>query len=763
MKRIAPLMFAALVVLSCTDDQPPATAPFSNAPQAAIVDGANGGNPHFYWLPELVESPTYTGTFNPDIPAVVKICKLVPGVLTSEAPEPTEPECVVGDIQTLFAAADVSVDAVNEQYSAVWKTDVALPDGSFIDSNNYYRLSVWVGQFELGYRDLDPEDSPPSGSGGKLLPYYPFKLGNTINLKFRIEAGAFCLSGDPENCGECFYTETGADDGNNEVVGRACNADDQHGVYIPETLAIDGVLVIPERIVGKVTLSDGRTLNCTPDNVPNSPTYGQVNFIQGLDIPQYPGCFFIRTIPEITPSIDLGAIVGSCPEIPAGAPDRLAVIARTDDANNPSYVQALKPASTVVNGEDFLNCDEPASPLQSLAMAVKKLNPFYAEPVEAGKLGSLKGAESPSFSDFVWIVPSQEEKLAGDNQVGLKGTVLPEPLTVSLTDEVSANIRATQNLPVAGATVTFSFPEGGLSVPAADNTCSTGSATALDVTTGLGGEAKVCVTLPGTVGVYSVFVSGYGIGVKNEAWSINSVNGTGPYSHWNTGSPFVGNPITLPNPPTSVEFTVTACEPGFGSIGDGGIDGALSEGEWDCAEQPPTEFEANTGGGKKTGLVLQMADNDFLYLAVQIPVDETASLKENTLTVYLNDEDADLLGSGHDILVVDGTKEVGSQFSDQYWAEGKCPKGQSFCALVDPTSAGSGAYQLNYDENGAPAFYFYEIKIPRVGDCDYDVCYEEGVNSIRYFFTVRGLGSGNKGNTEYPGPFGEYAQDPLLP
>jgi hypothetical protein len=157
-----------------------------------------------------------------------------------------------------------------------------------------------------------------------------------------------------------------------------------------------------------------------------------------------------------------------------------------------------------------------------------------------------------------------------------------------------------------------------------------------------------------------------------------------------------------------------------------------------------------------------MADDQFLYLAVRIPVDETASLKENTLTVYLNDEGADFLAQGHDVLVVDGTQPVGSQFSDQYWSEGKCPKGQSFCAIDDPNpTTGSGAYQLNYDENGAPAFYFYEIKIPRVGDCAYDICYD-GTNTVRYFFTVRGLGSGNKGNTEYP-PFGEYAQDPLLP
>ena len=258
MKRIAPLMFAAVFVLACTDDQPPTTAPFATAPQAEIVDGAHGGNPHFYWLPELVESPSYTGTFNPDLPATIKICRLG----GAEPNEPADPVCA-GPNQELFGAAEVSVDFVNEQYAAVWKTDGVLPDNSYIDSNYFYRLSVWVGDFELGQRDLDPEDSPPSGSGGKVAPYYPFKLGNSINIKFRIEAGAFCLSGDPANCGECLYTATGANDGNNDQVGRACNATGQHGVYIPAgNQAINNVLVVPERIVGTVTLDDGRTLNC---------------------------------------------------------------------------------------------------------------------------------------------------------------------------------------------------------------------------------------------------------------------------------------------------------------------------------------------------------------------------------------------------------------------------------------------------------------------------------------------------------------------
>jgi len=780
MKRIAPLLLAAVVVVSCTDDQPLTTAPFSNGPQAEIVDGVagRGGYPGFYWLPELVESPTLSGDFpfDPDVPARIEICELedTDGYFT-EAEPPTDPFCPVGNSHVLFAAAEVNVDAVNEQYSAVWKTDGT---SYALDSDKFYRLSVWVDGTQLGWRDLDPEDSPPSGSGGKLEPYYPFKLGNTINIKFRIDK--LCLGGFG-TCGACLYTTNGSEDGNNEQVGRACNTPDgQHGVYIPTgNTAINDVLVLPERIVGTVTLEDGRTLNCTPDDNPNSPTYGQVNFIKGLDVPQYPGCFFIRTFPELTdPNIDLNAVVGSCPEIP-GSTDRLPVIARTDDANNPSYVQALQPASTVIGGVDFLNCDEPQSPLQSLAQVARKLIPFYAEPVDAGSLGSLKGGDAPSFSDFVWMVPSQDEPLAGDNQLGLPGTLLPEPLTVKVTDEIPAKWDGFRGIDftsrggttngitvaVAGATVTFSSPQAGLqfSEASADNTCGTDFAPTVDVTTGENGEAKACVLLPTESGTFKVFASGYGIGVKGQSWSIGGVDAVGPYSHWNTtgSSPFVGGPIALPDPPSGIEFTVTAC--------GGTADGVLEPGELDCSKEDAISFTANVGGGQTTGYIYRFAAGGELYFAVTIPVAEQQSLKENALTLYLNTDGDTELAVGHDVLIVDGTLQPGLQFSDNFWSA-DCPKGQSFCAVNDAsdggTTDGSGGFGLVTDQTGpsgelAP-FYFYEISHPlnTAGNA-----LEDGFRrdidfstTLHAFFTIRGLGKGNKGNTEYPGPFGVYDQ-----
>jgi hypothetical protein len=777
MKRLTLPLLAAVVVLSCTDDQPPTTSPLAITPQPFISDGAHGGNPHFYWLPELVESPVYTGIFNPFIPARVRICVLAdasaPTVLSEEPTPPSDPVCVGNDIE-LFGPMEFTADPVTEQYSANWKTDdplpaELLPGESFLNPDNYYRLSVWVGvgpsAIELGYRDLDPEASPPAGSTPKLEEFFPFKIGNAINIKARIEEGALCIGGDPENCGECLYSTSGGDDGNNNDVGRACNAGPFAGVFIPAgNPDIDNVLVIPEFIQGEVTLADGRTLNCTPD------ADGRVDFISGLALAQYPGCFTVRTIPELNdPDIDLNAIVGICPEIP-DSENLHPVLAQTDDATNPGFVRTLKPASTVVNGVDFLECQGPGSPLQNLVhQAWRRLSPFHAEPAYA-EHKSLKGGDVPSFSDFVWVDATSEAIASGDLQTGLVNTTLPEPLTVNVTDLVPQaywdpdGSRSSVAQASAGAEVTFSLPGvGGLSLPAADNSCSAGAATELTVVTGPSGDASVCLTLPSQPGQVFVDAGGFGIGVTGAAWSFDVdgeiLAGTGPYSHYALGSPLsTPTPIPLPSPPVNVTFTATACSPGQGSAS---VDGVLSPGEWDCAKEPPIEFEANVGGGKKPALAFQMQSDGNLYLAVLIPVDETASLKENTLTFYLNDSGAAQLTEGDDVWVVDGTAAVGSQFSDQYWAQGNCPKGQSFCAFDDVdaggTADGTGAFQLNYVD-GNPAFYFYEIQHPLCSGDPQDICFSGTLDGA---FTIRGLGKGAKGNSEQPGPFGVY--EPYIP
>jgi hypothetical protein len=689
----------------------------------------------------------------------------------------------------------------------VWKTDDPIPAPiELLDTDKFYQLAAVVGAgasaIKLGHRWLDPEESPPAGSDPKIEPRFPFKYGNTINIKFWIGVGAFCTAENPENCGECFYTEDGADDGNSETVGRACTAGDKAGVYIPETPTIDGYLIVIERIPNDpdgYTVGDGRTLTCYRD-----PDEGDsVDFIDGLDLRQFGECFVITatcTLDECAPlgNVDLNAIVGSCPLVPDD-PDYHAVIHRTDNALDPTFVEALDPASTFIPGQgDFLDCSVPLGPVQSaLSKLWRTFTPFDPEPAYASHK-SLKGADAPSFSDFVWAASSQEEKSAGDDQTGLVDTTLPDLLTVNVTDRVPENFwdddgtRTQESLPVQYTEVTFTVRDdvawgtGGIGTGFDGSGNCLAVANQQIVTTDANGDASVCVVLPGDGGTYFVDAGGYGIGVTGQAWTLAPGTGVGPYSHYalcdeddpdpcvplslgfliaNDLDPILLPPgdvtgMTEPDPRSAlVSFTATACDPGQGSAT---IDGELSAGEWDCSE-PPVPLDLNLGGGKSTGFFYRMQDDGDLYLGVLVPVDKNASLKENTLTFYLNDNGAASLSDGDDVVGVNG---VTNTFFDQHWTEGNCPRGQSFCAFDDPAGdpTGEGAMQLNL-VGGNPEFYFYELRIPtQSATCPgspYDVCVDPSNPQLNAAFTFRWAGKGTKGNTEHPGPFGEYEQ--LIP
>jgi hypothetical protein len=764
MKRFA-VLFAVVLVLSCRDEQAPPTAPPIGHPQTGIADAVHPlpdgtiVNEHFYWLPELVELPSITGTFNPEISAAIRICE-VGG--DEEDPPLAHADCD-GDNLLLFGPESISVSSElgNEHYMALWHTEEPTGDSPVLDPDKFYRLSVWVGEaIELGYRGLDPEESPPQGADRKLEDYYPYKNGNTINIKFWIGEGALCL-GDPDNCGECLYSTSGPDDGNNDNVGRACNANYFAGVYIPPgNPEVDDVWVIPEYIpVGStVTLPDGRKLTCK--DLGN----GQVEFIKALDIPQYPGCFTIRTIGDFAGPLTNPAIVGICPAVPDD-PEYHPAIHQTPDATNPNApVWALSPASTEIGGVDFIPCAPPTSPLQNLVRKVwRNLSPFRAEPAYAGH-NTLKGGEPVGFSEFAWAVSSQEVKTAGNNQLGFTQTTLPIPLTVYVSDLVPDDywedepVRLTESIAVHGADVTFKLREGdgsdgigGFSAPNTAGLCDQVTATSLpdmfSVTTGSSGEAKVCLTPPADGGTLHVDASGLGIGVTGRDWTINTLEGAGPYSHYSLDTPLSSKaPIKLPSPPDTVTFTATACEQVAGEI-----DGVKDDGEWTCAFT--RTFTANVSGGKLPATLFWKRVAGDIYFAVQVPV-VTAAEKEIKLTLHLNGNEAGTFQRDDDVLVVDGTVE-GDQFSDMYLWD-RCPKGKSFCALADVdapeegTNDGAGKFSIN-TPNGEEPFYFFEVKHPEnsVDPHDIDVRLHLGVS-----LTLR-IGKGRWGNTDYP-EFGVY-------
>src|SRR6266705_6507519 len=113
---------AAMAVLACQSDAPVGSR--STRPAADISDGNHPANcatpintcvpsnPHFYFLPPMVKTPSFSGTFNPSLVPTVTICALVPD--GSVACDPTQPVVNPGPVQ---------VDVADQQYQVNWQTD----------------------------------------------------------------------------------------------------------------------------------------------------------------------------------------------------------------------------------------------------------------------------------------------------------------------------------------------------------------------------------------------------------------------------------------------------------------------------------------------------------------------------------------------------------------------------------------------------------------------------------------------------------------
>jgi len=159
-----------------------------------ISNGANDGNPYFYFLPPLVHKPTTIGVFDADLEPTVEICQLDGSVCL-------DPPLVTYTMDTGSGANRIRVHLQPEHYIADWF------EGDFNrDESAFYRIRVFVEAQELGFVDVDiissrSEDTPPE--------FVPILIDQTVPIKFRIEVGALadCGNGviDPgETCdGDC--------------------------------------------------------------------------------------------------------------------------------------------------------------------------------------------------------------------------------------------------------------------------------------------------------------------------------------------------------------------------------------------------------------------------------------------------------------------------------------------------------------------------------------------------------------------------------
>jgi hypothetical protein len=700
MQRFSAVLLA-VVLVACQDAaDSPFTAPSGNQPDFLISDGANGGNEFFFFRAPLVEEPGYTGTFNGNYDSRIEVCRLELG----SDPEGGDAQCVDGAPVETFVQSEINVDFTNEVYQLNWQSDLET-----LNPTLFYRLSVYVGAELMGYRDLDPAyPSEQVPSGQKANPFFTFKVGSNLTVKYTLLEGALCSEG-VRYCDVC--TVHSGD--------TFCKPDAGLGLRVIEQNDVpEGTKIIITREA------------CGPADA----TTGQVNYLTQLDLPQYGGCFNMTTEPQITGELSSGYIVGVC--VDTKAKTYLTGTGQLDYINihrAPTTTSTSVQSLPNVNPGNLVDCDAFVLDMQEMRVpeslrwayrGLRKLdrwvNPFHVEPVFATHDGF--GGKGKEFSSLVWALPSEMDAAPGtQNQVTATGTALPNDPTVVVVDEAGQ--------PVAGATVTFSTNDGSIAC-VSGFTCSSVSGD-LEVVTNASGESSVQWTLPGSDGSYTLSASGFGIAVPGNG---------GPFSeghdHGSTSTP---DPIDLPYPPGALVFNAVACSPGsgFGSatIGDGTFDMS----EWACAGPTGTDgqFLANVSGGNAPAQFLWMRDADYLSLALLIERDGTE--KANTISFYI-DDDGNGRSAGDEVIDLNALTGVTTDLHDV-----GC-KGQSFCGNDDESQDAQGEFSVVTIDG--KTYYAYEVKQllngPEAGTKDIDFN-----GSLSLWLTVR-LGNGNQGNTEWP-------------
>jgi len=148
-----------------------------NPAQAEILDGTRGGNPNFFFLPPIVESPTTHPEYN--------LFQFDPNQSPVVAIYPPWGSPIVFTMAGGPDSETVRMDESEQQYVVNWHT-------SRFDLREFskYRIKVIVGWRELGHADVVVVGSPKEFERVDTSQYIPLLNGRTLPIKFRIEEGA---------------------------------------------------------------------------------------------------------------------------------------------------------------------------------------------------------------------------------------------------------------------------------------------------------------------------------------------------------------------------------------------------------------------------------------------------------------------------------------------------------------------------------------------------------------------------------------------
>ena len=251
MKLVAVTLLAPLMLASCKDMQSPTVAdPLfrpARPPAGSILDGAHGGNPHFFFLPPLGPKATFSAVFDGSLDPVVEICAW------------TGTDCDGPPVAELTTQGRGSqrIRVKRDHYSVKWHTK-----RSNVVNDQVYRISVLVDGIELGHVDVQmvKKRTGKKKDKGKKLDLddaITIRIGPPLRIRFRIEEGALALTG------------------NLDVTASTTGPDPDSDGY---SVTIDGTTSQPLGVNGTVSFLDltagdhtveltGEATNCTVGGV----------------------------------------------------------------------------------------------------------------------------------------------------------------------------------------------------------------------------------------------------------------------------------------------------------------------------------------------------------------------------------------------------------------------------------------------------------------------------------------------------------------
>ncbi len=686
MKRLFLLSAVAVFLAACNDSQVPSLAD-PEGPNLNVMDGAHeacdsGPCEHFFFMPPLVPTPNPTGTFNSVLKPHIIVTTL-PFLSDGVTPADTSLACVTTGAQVAeFLTSEITADVTNEIYSVGWQTGA-----SNLTAGTGYRICVKLGSIDLGFRDVQPDENGADvPRNPEQLPILEFNNGSNLPIKFRIESGILCNNDD--DCGE-----GSVGTGGGQVVTNTLRA----GIDVSGGLVTGDVNLIIERV------------NCPV-------TDGRVTFLP-LDIPQFAGCYDVRTAEDNVTFANPGTIVGVCLDIAAATAagltddqvDRLQLHhRRTSD----EVVEALR--STAAPFVDCLNFVGMGSDNKLVRFARRGLRavqsvlaPWFSPPPVAAFDNGFGGGGFRPGSPLVWALPSQMEIVDGLSDGFGKVGEASEPAPQVLVTDAGGD-------PVPGATVRFD-----ITLPTSD---ALGS-----VVTGTDGIATVNWILGSNPNALDASGVGIGLGIPAQGTHLqrSPPGGSGVFAD------HVNNLVELGT--GVLKFTATACDPSTVQVS---VDGSIGVSEY----PNDTAFIANISGGDAPATLYWANDCDNLYLAVEVERD--AADKINILRFDFDNDNDGAPDAGDDVLVFNG--DVGG-FSDMFLTANCLKKKQSSCGEEDPISNGSGEQVFD-----GTSLSVYEVSHPlKSGDAAHDFQLDFG-DTVGMFLTLS-LGKGAQGNTQVPG------------